>query len=130
VARRRVVYVLGIAADADTAALLRQIVFVDPNEDADVKNDALRSLLEVASANVGLRSEIVALIEGGLTSLSLQLRKRLLKSHRLVKEDMDWRNHMARLLERGYSLESDERLRKDWASAKVKLAQDSAAGPS
>lgn len=130
VARRRVVYVLGIAADAETAALLRHIVFVDPDEDEHVKNDALRSLLEVASANVGLRSEIVPWIEGGLTSLSLQLRKRLLKSHRLVKEDMDWRNHMARLLGRGSTQEPDERLRKEWESAKVKLAQDTGTSPS
>jgi hypothetical protein len=121
VARRRIVYILGTAQDDDTVGLLEQVVFDDLKEDAEVKNDGLRSLLEIGSRQQALRSRIVERIAEDMNDLAPHLRRRILRSHLVINEDNDWRTRMFVLIEKGCQQELDERYRTVWETAKTKL---------
>lgn len=121
VVRRRIVHILGAAQDDDTVDLLERLVFVDPKEDTDVKNDGLRSLLEIASKQQGLRNRIVGQIADRMNSLAPHVRRRILRSHIVINEDADWRTRMFALIEKGGQQELDERYRADWETARTNL---------
>jgi len=121
VVRRRIVYVLGTAQDGDTVALLERVVFDDQNEDEDVKTDGLRSLLEIASRDDSLRANILGRIKNGMPNLAPRIRRRILRSHRIVKENRDWLIRMLDLISLGADQESDQRHRAAWESAKIEL---------
>jgi hypothetical protein len=122
VVRRRIVHILGIAQDADTVELLEQAVFDDQKEDEDVKNDGLRSLLEIASKQQAHREWIVGQIASRMENLTPYVRRRILRSHRVIQEDSDWRSRMLGLIERGKMQEPEERYKSIWESAKEKLS--------
>jgi V8-like Glu-specific endopeptidase len=121
VARRRIMHVLGTTHDDDTVDLLEQVVFFDAKEDDDVKNDGIRSLLEIASKKQDLRDRIVERIASDMKHLAPHLRRRILRSHRVILEDNDWRSRMFTLIDNGCQQEQDDRYRADWERAKEKL---------